>query len=97
MQSSVDHVSLLAFIQVTVDVELWDAAGSNASGAKLASATAALDLAMFKPFAAQPASIELLGSDGKVAPSTSQQHASPQHVTQPHRVTETYYMLLILT
>ena len=49
-----------------MELELWDTAGSRAMGVKIASASAALDLAMFKPFAAQPATIDLCGQDGKV-------------------------------
>lgn len=53
-----------------MELELWDTAGHRAMGVKIASATAALDLAMFKPFAAQPATIDLCGQDGKVRGST---------------------------
>ncbi len=60
---------LLHMAQVTVELELWDTAGARAMGVKIASASTALDLAMFKPFAAQPATVELCGKDGKVSGS----------------------------
>lgn len=49
-----------------MEVELWDTAAARASGAVLAIAKVSLDLAAFKPFMAQPASVELSGSNGTV-------------------------------
>ncbi|KAK9908805.1 hypothetical protein WJX75_003140 [Coccomyxa subellipsoidea] len=72
--------------EVTVELELWDTAGHRAMGVKIASATAALDLAMFKPFAAQPATIDLCGQDGKAAKLQLQWAVVPQY-KQEHAVT----------
>ena len=53
-------------MQVTVGVELWDCAAVGGFGAKLAGADVALDLALFKPFAAQPARVQLQDQSGQV-------------------------------
>lgn len=54
-------------------------------GSKIAEASVALDMATFKPFAAQPASIELLGEDGKVRRAISHLIIHRSHVLQPRK------------